>query len=193
MDKIAHTDQRYINGLLTNDAQLVEEIYSRYSGKIKGMILNNNGNEEDAADIFQEALVDIYRKAAKGDFVLTCPFEALLVVICKNKWISLLKKRQNSGVTFKDPEGYAYGADVFKEAELVQKQNERRNLLERTLSELAEGCREILQLSWAGKSMEQVAAILKLSYAYARKRKSDCMGKLTDMVMQSPDFKLLQF
>jgi RNA polymerase sigma factor (sigma-70 family) len=193
MHKIPHIDQRYITGLLQNDPRLTEEIYSRYSGKIKGMILNNNGDEDDAADIFQEALVDIYRKAAKGDFILTCPFEALLVIICKNKWITQLQKKQKQGVTFKDPEGYDYGSDVFKEAEVVQKQNERRNLLERKFAELADGCREILQLSWAGKSMEEVANTLKLSYAYARKRKSECMGKLTDLVMGSPDFKHLQF
>jgi RNA polymerase sigma factor (sigma-70 family) len=192
-EKTPHADQRYIHALLHNDPNLVEEIYHRYAGKIKGMILNNNGQEEDAADIFQEALVDIYRKAAKGDFILTCPFEALLVVICKNKWITQLKKRQKSGVTFKDPEGYNFGSDVFKEAELVQKQNERRNLLEQKLTELGESCREILKLSWLGKPMEEVATLLKMSYAYARKRKSDCMGKLTELVMASPDFKQLQF
>lgn len=193
MDKTPHIDQRYINGLAENDTRLVEEIYQRYAGKIKGMILSNNGDEEDAADIFQDALMDIYRKAVKGDFVLTCPFEALLVVICKNKWITRLQKKQKQGVTYNDPEGYAFGTDTFKEAELVQKHNERRNLLERKLGELAESCREILKLSWAGNTMEQVAQLLNVSYAYARKRKSDCMGKLTEMVMAAPDYQHLQF
>lgn len=193
MDKTPHTDQRYINGLLTNDPKLVEEIYSRYAGKVKGMILSNNGNEDDAADIFQEALIDIYRKAAKGDFVLTCPFEALLVVICRNKWINQLQKKQRSGVTFNDTLGYTEGTDGLREAEVVQRQNERRSLLEKKFAELAEGCRELLKLSWSGKSMEEVAAALQVSYAYARKRKSECMGKLTDMVTASPDYKHLQF
>lgn len=193
MDKTPHTDQRYINGLLHNDAVLIEELYSRFAGKVKGMILANNGNEEDAADIFQEALIDIYRKAAKGDFVLTCPFEALLIVICRNKWINQLQKKQRSGVTFNEAGGYTAGTDSFKEAEAVYRQNERRSLLERKFAELAEGCRELLKLSWSGKSMETVAGALKVSYAYARKRKSECMGKLTELVMAAPDYKHLQF
>lgn len=192
MEKNQHPDQRYVTALLNNDVLLVEEIYSRFSGKVKGMILNNNGNEDDAADIFQEALVDIYRKAVKGDFTLTCPFEALLIVICKNKWITALKKRQRSGVTFKEESVFNTGTDGFKEAEAVQRQNERRSLLERKFAELAESCRELLKLSWAGKPMEQVAALLNVSYAYARKRKSECMGKLTELVMASPDYKHLQ-
>lgn len=193
MDKIPHTDQRYIEGLLHNDPKLIEELYSRYAGKVKGMILANNGHEEDAADIFQEALIDIYRKAAKGGFVLTCPFEALLIVICRNKWINQLQKKQRSGVTFNDSAGYTVDTDSIKEAELVQQQNERRSLLERKFTELAEGCRELLKLSWSGKSMEEVAAALQVSYAYARKRKSECMGKLTELVTAAPDYKHLQF
>jgi RNA polymerase sigma factor (sigma-70 family) len=191
MQRIPHTDQRFITGLLHNDAPVVEEIYSRFAGKIKGMILNNQGTEYDAADIFQEALMDIYRRAATGGFILSCPFEALLVVICRNKWITQLQKKQRQGVTLKGVEGYDKGADVFKEAEQVQQHNERRFLLERKLAELADGCRELLQLAWSGISMEAVAQKLKLSYAYARKRKSECLGKLTDMVMASPDFKHL--
>jgi DNA-directed RNA polymerase specialized sigma24 family protein len=59
MDKTAHSDQRYITALVENDQRLIAEIYQRYAGKVKGMILTNNGSEDDAADVFQEALIDI--------------------------------------------------------------------------------------------------------------------------------------
>jgi RNA polymerase sigma factor (sigma-70 family) len=157
------------------------------------MIINNNGTEDDAADVFQEALTDIYRKAATGSFILTCPFEAFLVVICKNKWISQLEKKQRQGVTLKDPVGYDIGTDVFKDAATIKQYNDRKQLLEAQFKALGEGCRELLQLSWTGKAMEEVAALLKMTYAYARKKKSECMGKLTELVRQSPDFKQLQY
>ena len=54
-----HPDQKYINALLENDATVLEELYQRFSEKIKWMIIRNNGTETDAADIFQDALLSI--------------------------------------------------------------------------------------------------------------------------------------
>jgi DNA-directed RNA polymerase specialized sigma24 family protein len=104
-----------------------------------------------------------------------------------------LEKRQKQGVTFKDPAEYAFGTDVFKDAETVHTHQKRRNLLEEQFARLGDGCRELLQLSWAGRSMEEVSEILKVSYGYARKKKSECMGKLTELVKSAPDFKQLQY
>ena len=51
-----HQDQKYIDALINNDPHLLEELYEKFPGKIKWMVLHNNGSEADAADIFQEAL-----------------------------------------------------------------------------------------------------------------------------------------
>ena len=42
------------------------------------------------------------------------------------------------------------------------------------------------------KSMEEVAQKLGISYAYARKKKSLCVGKLTTMIQGSPQFQHLK-
>jgi RNA polymerase sigma factor (sigma-70 family) len=191
MEKIAHIDQRYISALLNNNTTIINEIYSKYASKVSAMIIKNNGSSDDAADIFQEALVDIYKKAATKDFILTCPFEALLIIICKNKWITQLEKNKKMGVTFKEPDGYTFGVDVFKEVEIVAKHNDRRTLLESKFASLGEGCKELLQLSWGGKAMEDVAELLKVTYGYVRKKKSECMGKLTELIKNSNDYTLL--
>ena len=111
-----HPDQKYIDALLKNDSALLDELYTKFSGKIKNMVLQNNGAEADAADIFQEALLSIYNTAKKGDFTLTCPFEAFLYRICNNKWLNELNKRKTGRVTFIDPDGYnspKIGEDSF--------------------------------------------------------------------------------
>ena len=68
-----HQDQRYIEALGNNDPQMLEEIYKKFSGKIKWMVMQNNGSEADAADIFQEALLTIYRKAKADWFYFNLP------------------------------------------------------------------------------------------------------------------------
>ena len=189
-----HPDQKYIAALLNNDSQLLEEIYKKFSGKIKSLVLTNNGTETDAADIFQDGLLAIYNKAQTENFVLTCPFEAFLYLICKNKWITELTKRSSRKVTFMDTDGYKEtGEDSFKLADECVLIQSRRQLLEEKLKELGEGCRQLLQLSWGGKAMDEVAGILNVSYGYARKKKSECMGKLVSLVKQSPQFNSLKW
>ena len=83
-----HADQKYIDALLNNDAVVIEELYQKYSPKIKWMVLKNNGSETDAADVFQEVLLWIYKKAKDKNFILTCPLDAFLYISCKNKWMS---------------------------------------------------------------------------------------------------------
>ena len=94
---VIHTDQRYITALLQNNTVLVKEIYDLFSGKVKSYIIQNSGSEDDAADIFQEALVDIYQQARYKNLQLTCPFEAFLLLICKRKWLNELKKKAGKG------------------------------------------------------------------------------------------------
>jgi RNA polymerase sigma factor (sigma-70 family) len=189
-----HPDQKYIDALLSNDAPLLEEIYRNFSGKIKSMVLQNNGTDADAADIFQDALLSIYHKAKSGDFALTCPLDAFLYLICKNKWLNELAKKKSRGVTFPDPAGYPMVSEEgFRLAEECSLFQERNNLLVEKMSELGESCRRLLQLSWSGKSMNEVAEMLKVTYGYARKKKSECMGKLIESVRRSRRFNALKW
>lgn len=189
-----HPDQKYINALVQNDAVLLEELYRKFSQKIKWLIIRNNGTEADAADVFQEALISIYNKAKTGDFSLTCPLDAFLYLICKNMWINSLNKKKNQKVTFCDVEGFNnIGEDNFRLAEESALKQQRNNLLKEKLAGMGESCRNILQLSWSGLPMEEVAKKLNVSYAYVRKKKSECMARLIMLVKKSPEYKTLKW
>jgi RNA polymerase sigma factor (sigma-70 family) len=190
-----HADQKYINALLDNDTVLLEELYQKYFGKIKSMVVQNNGTASDAADIFQEALLYIYHKAKLKNFILTCPLDAFLYLVCKNKWVNELNKRKFGRVTIKDLDGYnniKIEEDSFQLAEECKLQQIRKDLFTEKLEELGETCKQLLRLSWSGRSMQEVADILKVTYGYARKKKSECMFKLVGLVKQSKKFKDLK-
>lgn len=188
-----HPDHKYIEALVNNDKGLLDELYRKFSGRIKWMVLRNNGTEADAADVFQEALLSIYHKARTQDFVLTCPLESFLYLICKSKWLNVLSKRKSYPVTITEDNGYYLGEDSFKLAEECNLQEQRHQLLIEKLAQLGEPCRQLLHLSWSDKSMEEVAQILRMTYGYARKKKSDCMAKLILLVKQSSQFSSLKW
>jgi RNA polymerase sigma factor (sigma-70 family) len=175
-----HTDQFIITGLCNNDARVIRDVYKNYSPKIYNWIKQNNGTQVEAEDIFQEALMDIFTKAKSGNFTLTCPFDAFLFVIVRNKWLSQLKFNKKMVVT-KDAEFLSNTSNNdMKDAEAVILNEKQHQLLVEKLNELQDGCKTLLELSWQGLSMEEVARKLNVTYGYARKKKSLCMAKLID-------------
>ncbi len=191
-----HPDQKYIHALLHNDSAVLNELYYRYAGKIRHLVLQNNGTVSEAADLFQEALFSIYRQAKEKTFLLTCPFEAYLYQVCKNKWRKQLKSRWKQSVTNADPEGYSNmpaGWDGFGPAEDSGTAQSRKDLIREKLAELGASCRQLLCLSWSGLPMEEVAQALGITYGFARKKKSGCMARLIGLVRQSPRFNSLKW
>ena len=85
------------------------------------------------------------------------------------------------------------GEDAFKTADEFSTLEKRRQLLVEKLNELGQSCRELLELNWSGKGMEEVAKLLNLTYGYARKKKCECMEKLVNLVKNSPDFNSLKW
>ena len=184
----AHSDQRYIEAMLINDPLLMREIYSKYAERIIRLVVQNSGSHQDAKDIFQEALSKIYQQACRGDFVLTCPFEAYLYIVCRGLWFNELKKRQRREVTIRDLPLYNDTEDAFRLAEEREKMAARDQLFWEQFHTLGERCQELLKRSWSGNSMETVADNMDISYAYARKKKSECVKRLMELVRRSPAF-----
>jgi len=177
-----HADQYYIEALLHNETQVVGEIYRRFAPKVKYYVLQNSGSADDAADIFQESLVDIYNQAQYKGLQLTCPFEAFLLMVCKRKWLNELKKRGRQGVTKDLDEQFNVGEDSFRDAEKTWADNEKARLFKTMLGQMGERCQEIIRLSLTDKPQEEIAAKLGVTYGYLRKKKSECMASLISAI-----------
>lgn len=138
--------------------------------------------------------MSIYNRASAKELELTCPMEAFLYHVCKNKWVSEMRKRKNKQqVTFTDTAGYDIKDDSFEEAALCLRRHEQKKLFEEKFAQLGNACKELLQLNWSGKALDEVAKILNVSYAYIRKKKSECVGRLVILVEQSPEYKNLKW
>lgn len=179
-----HTDQHYIEGLLHNDGRTIDRIYKKFSPGITRWITGNSGSVADAGDIFQESLIAIYRQATEKGLTLTCPFEAYLMIIVKRMWFNELKKRGRRGVTIDIEEVYSdIGADNGDTLETAILQQERENMVMQLFETLGERCREIIRLCLRKEaSQEEIASQLGISFAYLRKKKSECMAQLAGRV-----------
>lgn len=181
---VTHTDQRYVQALLDNDTRLVREIYQKYSGNISRYIVANSGTADDAADIFQEALIDIYNQAKYKGLQLSCPFEPYVLLICKRKWLNQLRKKGREPVT-KDIDDVSIGEDVFALAEQMQQSDSKMQVFLECFRTMGSSCKEIIRKCLSGEDQEKIAEQLKVTYGYLRKKKSECMATLTKLIHQT--------
>lgn len=191
MNQKPHADHIYIKALLKNDSRVLSKIYENFSHKIVAYVKKNNGNADDAQDIIQETLVTIFHQAKEKNFILTCPFDAYFYLLCKRRWLNELKKRGNKRVTIIE-DNTSITVEQEQQVEETELFEEQHQLFELKFKELGKKCQELLKTSFKIKSMEKVAEILGVTYGYARKKKSQCLGKLTQLVKSSNKFHQLK-
>ena len=156
---------------------------------MKAYLSSRGCNEEDAGDLFQEALIDIYKLATNKQFVLSCPFEAFLLLVCKRKFFNKTKKTSLHVVTNGEEEAYTnIPGDANASAEEHLNQLGREQLVMSLLEQMG-NCKEVILKSLLKKPQEEIAEELGMTYAYYRKRKSNCMGELAELVHLNPQFK----
>lgn len=186
-----HADQKYIDGLRENNSFIIREIYEKFAPKVIHFICQNNGDEAKAKDVIQEVLLVIYDQACIKDLKLTCPFDAYFFLLCKRRWYNKLKKKKLDTVTIKEEIVSEHeGANHLEfETSLFEDQQE---LFKSMFGKLGKACQDLLKKSFEIDSMKKVAEQLDISYAYARKKKSLCIGQLTEMIQKSPRYKNLK-
>jgi len=184
-----HNDQKYIQFLLQNNGEGIQHIYRQFADKVVTLICRNSGTNDDGFDILQDSLVDIYHMAKYKDFQLTTSFESFLLLVCKRKWLNELKKRKRKEVTNVDNHVF----DIEDDSQTAYMEHialvEKENILMELLDSLGERCQEIIKRCMVSKNQEKIATSLGLTYAYLRKKKSECTAKLGEKVKAHPFFK----
>lgn len=189
-EKKVHEDQKYIDGLLQNNSFIIQSIYDKFAPKVINYIKQNSGSTDKAQDVIQETLITIYNQANEKKLQLTCPFDAYFFLLCKRKWLNELKKYSNKEVTINE-EVLSKGDEAQELAFETSVFGEKQALFTEMFSKLGTACKDLLTATFKIKSMEEVAKSLGVTYAYARKKKSLCIGKLTKLVQESPKFNQL--
>jgi RNA polymerase sigma factor (sigma-70 family) len=124
-------------------------------------ITGAGGDDADAADIFQEAMVVLFEKARSEDFRLSCRIGTYLFAICKHLWYKKLEHRKRMPVSMPDSAGSPEGFDPAYEDDIKvhEEREEHYTQLDAALETLGEPCRSLLRAFYhQDKSMLEIAA-----------------------------------
>lgn len=185
---IHYTDDAILKGLRKRDGEVIRYIYKEYYPSIKFLIITNSGSETDAEDVFQDAMVIIYRKIIEDKLILTSSFKTFLYSICRNLWLQRLDRKLFS-YEFMENENLTDMQDVIV-LEQSELENEKYRLFQQHFLRLSEDCKKILRLFMNKVPLREIAEIMGFkTEKYAKTRKFMCKEKLKNAIINDPNCK----
>lgn len=183
------TKEKTLQLFLRGDKKTIEEMYDKIYPTIRRYVLKNSGREADAEDMFQEALVVLYRKLKEGELALSCSLATYIYSISRNIWLDRLRRAQRQApLNVDEVEFVELNEDVLQTIH----ENERNLIFQKHFNTLAVQCQKVLKLFFEGSSMKEISE--ELGYKneeYARKKKYLCKKNLISNIKKDPSFKEL--
>lgn len=170
-------EKQLLEGLAANDRQVIEAIYRDNYPMVQAFILNNNGNGDEARDIFQEAMIVLFEKAVSGSFELNCQLKTYMYSVCRRLWLKRLQQLQRYGSLIENVEETV---TVDEDLELHEKHNADFILMENAMGKIGEPCKSLLDAYYIQKkNMQEIANDFGYTNAdNAKTQKYKCLLRL---------------
>jgi RNA polymerase sigma factor (sigma-70 family) len=170
----ANMDEKEIfERICKGDEKALEVLYKKYYRMMTKLVISNSGTEEEARDVYQDALIVFWQKARSGNLVLTSKMSTFIYSICLNLWRKELDRKKRLSNEEKD-------SSVVMDTETA----EREKIIAKCIDQLGETCKKVLMFYYFEEmSMQDIAD--KLGFANtdtAKTKKYKCKKKLDELV-----------
>lgn len=181
-------NKKYLEALVNNDSSIVVEIYTKFYPKTASFVVSNKGRQEDAQDVFQDALVYLIY-VYKENAIEIKSFEAYLFTICKNIWKRRLKNKKEHLVK----DGIYSITDKITQTSVFILEQKREDLYTKSFAKLSENCRSILSLYFNTMNYEDLLNTFSYnSTDVARHRVFKCRKKLIQLIKQDKQYRTIK-
>jgi len=183
------TPDEQLSAIKANNEKVLENLYLKNYKKVEQYIIDNNGSEEDARDIFQEAFLTTWRNIQTDKFSPqgATSLDGYLYTIAKNKWLDYLR----SGSYKQKVKTQQNVHDLQLSEQETESDNDQeqaiRNVRE-SFRLLGENCRNLLTLFYyQKKSIKNIAAVFGWTEATTKNNKYRCIQKLREIINKKND------
>lgn len=181
-----YSSEELIDGIRKRDNAVLQFVYQKYFHTIQRFVLNNNGTEDDAKDVFQEAVIVVYENVrADKSFRLSCSMMTYVFSVSRIIWIKHLNKVKKNMDKLKENHEFI----DFIEPQPFQEHDFKYSLYQKVFLNLPVDCQKIMKMSNEGVSNREIASKLGFkSENYIAKRKHFCKEYLIKLIREDPDF-----
>ena len=177
--------EELLDGIKNKNNTVLRLVYTEYFPMIRSFILQNSGNEEDAKDVFQEAIIAIFKKSTEFDFEITSSFKTFLYSICRQLWLKQLRNRKihlNNIVEITEK------IEMDNEADEALEDSLEKRLFRKHFNQLNKECQKLLRLSMQKVQAKDIARLMGYSEQFVRNRKYRCKGMLAKLIKSDPEY-----
>jgi RNA polymerase sigma factor (sigma-70 family) len=126
-------EQEIFERICKGDEKALETLYKKYYRMMTKMVITNSGTEDEARDVYQDALVVFWQKATSGKLVMTSKISTYIYSICQNLWRKELDRKKRLSNEEKD-------VPVVQDTETA----ERNKIVAQCIEQLGETCKKVL-------------------------------------------------
>lgn len=178
--------KKLIEGIRNQDKTVLQSLYANYFPTIKRLVIDNNGTEQDAKDVFQESIIIIYRKIKEGTFELTSSFKSYIYSVCRFIWIKQLSKNKENA---EQQNVYLEYEDIAEISPDEYRKNEEYKLYQYHFKRLGKDCQKLLQLYLKKVPLKEIADELGIdSLQYIKRKKYKCKEQLIRYIKSDPNY-----
>jgi RNA polymerase sigma factor (sigma-70 family) len=178
------TDREVVLGILNNSEDALNKLYTGYFPMVLQFILNNNGDEDDAKDVYQEGIIVLYNKIKGGNFELSSKLKTYIYSVCRRIWLKKLAQQSRKTSNIADFEDVIATEDDVEQHEEKDQQFEK---MQAALLHLGEPCKTIIQDFYINNlSMQDICE--KFGYTNtdnAKTQKYKCLQRLKKIFFQT--------
>jgi RNA polymerase sigma factor (sigma-70 family) len=174
------SDQQLVELIRKGDEQVLSLLYRKNLHLITKYIQANNGNEYDASELLQDALVVLWEKIRRNEFTLESKLSTFLYAVVKKKWLQELVRRRRYTTLEQVENNPGPEQDAMEQIQ----DKERVTMVRKCLDMLSPLCQKILILYYyEEKSMTEIATLTGLANEdVAKSKKYQCKKDLEVLI-----------
>jgi RNA polymerase sigma factor (sigma-70 family) len=166
-------DSTVIQMIRRGDEKALDFLYRKHYRMMVKLVVKNSGSEDDAKDVFQDALIIFWEKVQGGNLELTSKISTYLYSVCLNVWRKELDRKNK--LVYEEAESTSY---------VDPDRQERIDIVNRCLQALGETCKKILMYYYFDRlTMTDIADKMGFANAdTAKTKKYKCKQELDKMI-----------
>ncbi|WPP52318.1 RNA polymerase sigma factor [Catalinimonas niigatensis] len=167
----------------------VHYLYVNYYDSLASYIRSNNGNDQDAEDIFQESIVVFIEAVSQGKFRGDSKIKTFLYAIMRNLWLNELKRRNRT--LHRETRYYDENPKVQESVQVSLRETEAKQQIASLVAQLGNNCKKILNLFYY-QDMPMKEIYQEMGYEneqIARNMKYKCMKKMHALLDANEEMK----
>ena len=178
-------DELIIAEIRKKNEVALKELYKTHYPMVVHLICSNNGTEQEAKDVYQDAMIAFYERVQQPDFVLTCKIKTYVYAVCRRLWLKRLTQKKRYHGNIDEAESFLQIEEEIKSIDELESDYLKMNT---AMAGLGEPCVSIIRDFYVnGRSMEDISA----KYGYtnadnAKNQKYKCLQRLKKLFFVEP-------